>query len=144
MIMCARDVRATLWSLCVCALHCVRARVTLCACARYTVCARARYTVCARYTMCVRVTLCACALHYVCVCITVQQRIRLEWRLIYLFNKRFKKTCILPFNFEHPVIISHVLRSAFGVCIYLSCLETELISYAFAPSIGPATSRRQA
>ncbi len=62
-----------------------------------------------------------------CLCDTLQQCIRLECRFIYPYNMLFK-TCILPFNFEHPVIFSHVLWSAFGVSMYalfVICLETE-------------------
>ncbi len=54
-----------------------------------------RWMICARD---VRATVCS-----LYVCVTEQQRIRLEWWLTYLYNKLFK-TCILPFNFEHPVI----------------------------------------
>ncbi len=54
-------------------------------------------------------------------------------------------SCILPLNFKHPVIISHVLWNAFGVCIYLSLVwKWSVISYPIAPSIGAATSWRQA
>ncbi len=53
---------------------------------------------CALSALDVRATVCS-----LCVYVTEQQRIRLERRLTDLYNKLFK-TCILPFNFEHPVI----------------------------------------
>ncbi len=70
----------------------------------------------------VRATVCS-----LCVCVTVQQRIRLKQWLIYLYNKLFK-TCILPFNFEHPVIESHMYcgeLSEYELICNFNCLETE-------------------